>query len=162
MKGGEKNMNKNKTLSIVAISVIMISLLSLSKPAYAATNGSTGGNFFTGLIEYISQKFGLDKSQVKTAIKDYRQQRKANPEEWQNAEKKRLNNLVRQGKITTDQEKAILAELVLLRSKYIIDPSRTPKQRKTEMQNLRLELTTWAKAQGIDLKYILPLFGGRK
>ena len=77
------------------------------------------------------------------------------PEARQAAEKARLDKLVTQGKITGDQENAIIAIL----AKYPQDPNATPEQRETQMTSMQNELKTWAASQKLDLNSILPMFG---
>jgi len=159
--------NKKNTVLFLATIVIAGSLLTVSRPAYAASGDFWGGNFFSGLIQYIAQKFGLDKTKVQTAVNDYQQQKKAtitprptmSPQDRQTAEKKRLDPFVTQGKITADQENAIIAELETVRTKYKLDSNLTSDQRKTEMQNMQNDLKSWAQSQGIDSTYVLPMFG---
>lgn len=153
---------KQKILSAMAIVILFGSTAAATAPAFASTGNSGGGNFFSGLVEFISQKFGLDKAQVTTAVNDYRTQQKTTRQ--QNAddrEKKRLDGLVSQGKITSAQEQSIIAERATLRSKY--SPANfkdlTPEQRKQKMTDEMNELKSWAQSQNIDPKYVIPGFG---
>lgn len=147
----------------MAFSMIVGSLLAPS--AHAATGNSGNNNFFSGLVEYISQKFGLDKTKVQVAVQEYHNKVKATitprpaqtPEARQAMEKKRLDVLVNQGKITADQEKAIIAELTALMAKYPVYPNATPDQRKMRMENVQNELTAWAKSQNIDPTVVFPM-----
>jgi len=150
---------KNKILPAIAFAVLATSLIGVSQ-AHAQTNNN---NFFSGLIQYISQKFGLDKSQVQTAVNDYQAKNQQNRQQnMQNKEQQRLVALVKQGKITGDQEKAILAELNILRNKYKPDNSKTltPEQRKQQMDQEQADLKAWAGANNIDINLIKPGFGG--
>lgn len=159
-------MNKQKIVSLFTVALITGSLFAVSQPAYAA---ESGGNFFSGLIQFISQKFGLDKSKVQTALQDYKKQTKAtitprptiSSDQQQAQEKKRLDPFVSQGKITADQENALIAELATLRAKYKLDPKAPPEQRKTQTAAMQNELKTWATAQGIDLT-VLPMLSQGK
>ena len=83
------------------------------------------------------------------------------PEARQTSDKKRLDALVSQGKITQAQEDAIIAELATLRAKYPVDPNATPEQRKTQMTNIQNDIKSWAKINGIDPTYIMPYGQGR-
>lgn len=60
-------------------------------------------------------------------------------------EEKRLTRLVSEGKITDTQKAAILAELTLLRTKYATG----------KMQEMLVELKSWAKEQNISEEYVL-------
>lgn len=161
--------NKKKTMLIVSVFTVFTSLFVVLKPIYATDKSFWGGNLFSGLIEYISQKFSLDKSQVTSAVQDFQKQKKAtitprptmSIQDRQAAEKKRLDLLVNQGKINTDQENAIIAELESLRVQYKIDQNMTPDQRKTQMQNMQNELKSWAESKQIDPNYVLGIGVGR-
>jgi polyhydroxyalkanoate synthesis regulator phasin len=63
--------------------------------------------------------------------------------------KNRLDRLVANGKITSEQETAIVNEISLLKSKY------NPVD-KTNLAKLRQEFRDWLKAQNIDLR-IFPM-----
>jgi hypothetical protein len=164
--------NKTKIVSIFTIFLMTGSMFAVSKPAYAANGGFWGGNFFSGFVSFMAQKFNLDKTQVQNALNDYQKQQKAtitprptmSRQDRQAMEKKRLDIFVSQGKITSDQENAIISELETLRTKYNLGAQNnlTPEERKTQMDNMQNELKTWAKSQGIDSSYILPMGkGGR-
>lgn len=153
---------KQKILSAIALIILFGSTIAPAVPAYAATSNTNGNNFFTGLIQFISQKFGLDHNQVSTAVNDYKTQKKGiMQQKMDDREKKRLDDLVTQGKITSAQEAAIIAERATLRSKY--NPadfkSLTPEQRKQKMTDEMNELKSWAKSQNIEVKYVIPGFG---
>jgi competence protein ComGC len=154
-------------IKIQIISALIFAILGSSAltaiPAYAATNNTGGGNFFSGLVQYISKTFNLDQSKVQTAVNTYNTQQKANvAQKRQDNEQTRLDKLVTDGKITKDQETAIIAELAVLKGKY--NPanfkSLTADQRKTQMQNEKADITAWSKSTGIDAKYLMPGFGG--
>ena len=161
-------MDKKKIVSILTVMVVMLSIFAVAKPTYAANGWITNNSFFTKLIEFISQKFGLDKTQVQNAVTDFGNQQKATitpkpsqtPQQIQDREKKRLDPLVTQGKITTDQENAILTELTALRAKYPFDKNQTPDQRKTQIQNMQNDWKVWTQANSIDLTIIGPFGGG--
>ena len=153
---------KKKLFSIFTVTLIFASTFAVI-PAYAASGNTNRGNFFTGLIQFIAQKFGLDQNQVQSAVNDYKNQQKANMQQnMQNREKSRLDSLVSQGKITNDQETAILSELQILHNKYNSANLKnlTPTQRQQQFQQLQSGLKSWAQSQGIDPSYVMP-FGRR-
>lgn len=128
--------------------------------------------FLDGIVAFIAQKFGLDKTQVQSAISEYQSQNKPHltprptmsPDQIQNREKSRLDQLVKGGKITSDQEQAILNELAALSSKYNLGSSsgQTPDQRRSQMQAMQNDLKTWAQSQGINYAYVMPFGMGRR
>jgi hypothetical protein len=146
---------KHKTVLFTTfVSVLMVgSVIALPVPAYAS-NGWLGGGYFSGLITYIEQKFGLDKTQVQNAVNEYKAsitpspRPTPNPQAMQTREKQRLDKLVSSGKITAGQETAILAEFVTLQA-----------QDKTNPKNMQNDWKIWATANGIDPTLVMP-FGG--
>lgn len=158
--------SKKILVPFFAFFVILSGILFVVPAAHAqTTNGSSGGNFFSGLVNFIAQKFGLDKTQVQTAITDYKTQHKTTitprptltPDQIIAMEKTRFDKLVASGKITQAQETAILSELSTLSSQYNLS-GLTGTQRKTQMQAMQTALKTWATSQGIDPSLIM--FGG--
>jgi hypothetical protein len=162
-------MTKKKLIVPMAVVLLTTGILFVTPEAHAQSNGAGGGNFFTGLIQFIEQKFGLDKTQVQNAVKEYRQDHRASltprptrsPQLMQDMEKVRLDKLVQQGKLTNDQENAVITELQTLRSKYGLDTMSnvSPQDRRTKMQQMQNDLKTWAQSQNIDPKLISPQFG---
>ena len=158
--------SKKILVPVFAFFVLLGGSLFIAPPAHAQGTNSGGGNFFSGMVQFIAQKFGLDKTQVQSAINDYHTQNKANitprptpsAQDLQTRDKTRLDKLVSAGKITTAQEQAILDELTSLRSKYKFDKSLTANQRKSQMQAMQADLKSWATSQGINPSYIL-MFG---
>ena len=130
--------------------------------ANAQTNATTQPNFFQGLIQSIAQKFGLQQSQVQSVVNDYHQQQKQKMQQnMQDRQKQRLDQLVKDGKITSTQETLIINELASLRNKYNPEnmKDKTPDQRKTQMDSMQNEFKAWAQSQGIDPSIIMPGFG---
>lgn len=81
-------------------------------------------NNLSDLTQMIAKKFNLDQKQVQTTVDQFHWQKKAD----------RMDNLVKQGKITESQKKAILEK--------------------------QKELESWAKSQNIDLSLIMPFGRG--
>jgi hypothetical protein len=163
-------MNKQKMLISLTTVVLTGSALFAVPQIYAQTPGTNPHiNFFQELVQFISQKFGLDKTQVQTAVTDFQQQQKATitprptltPQQITDRDKTRLDQLVKDGKITSDQETAIINELAALRTKYPAGSMKnlTPAQWKTQMTARQDEIVSWAKSQGIDSSYVMPGFG---
>jgi hypothetical protein len=163
-------LNKKSLLGLSAIILVGALYYKTASPVQASMGNSGNGNFFSKFIDFISQKFNLDKTQVQNALNDYKTQERAtitprptmSPDEIKSREKTRLDGLVSQGKITTVQENAILSEMDTIRNKYKQESFKdmTPEERKTQMDTIQNEIKTWAQSQGIDPTLVGPLFGG--
>ena len=57
----------SKKILIPVFSFVLITTLAVP-PAYAQGTTPASGNFFSGLIQFISQKFGLDQTKVKSCM----------------------------------------------------------------------------------------------
>jgi Skp family chaperone for outer membrane proteins len=151
---------KKILLPVLAVVAIGGATYIYTGTAHAATSTTYP---WSDLVTKISQKFGLDKTQVQTVFDDFHAQKKSEREaDMKNREEARLTRLVTDKKITEAQKQAILSELTAIKSKYNQDAlkDKTPEERKTHMQAMKDELTTWAKNQGIDPNYLFPTFGG--
>lgn len=170
LKGGEMMNNYTKLTHMLAtVALVTTVLFSVAPIANAQTPGGQGNEgFFQGLMQFIEQKFGLDKSQVQSAVQQYQSQRDATitprptmtQQKISDREKSRLDKLVSSGKITSDQEQAILTELSSEQSKFSSLQGETPDQRKVTMQTIQNDLKTWAQSQNIDPMYVMPFGGG--
>ena len=153
-----------KKLLIPSVLLILVSQILLVTPAFAATTTTTPKqNFFSGLANFIAQKFNLDQGTVQSAVKTYMQQNKPSPrptptaDQIQAMEKTRLDKLVSSGKITSDQETLIIAEDATLRAKYNSADfkSETAAQRKQQMTNEQADIKAWATANNINAQYLM-------
>lgn len=161
-------MIKKHILSIVAVLVMGLTPVVTTAPAYAATlsgqPSNTQTNFLSTLVQAVSQKFGIDESQLQSFINTFvSQHRQEMQQKLQTNEKNHLESLVSQGKITSSQEQQILAEQAKLQSEY--NPATfknlTPDERKSQFQKEQAEIKAWSESTGIDAKYLRPGFGMR-
>ena len=164
--------NHTKLTRSIATVAMVTTLLVTAAPAFAQTPtpSQQSGGFFQGLIQFIEQKFGLDKTQVQSAVQQYKTQRGTSmtprptmtPQQMSDREKSQLDKLVSSNKITSAQEQAILTELSTEQSKYMSSmQTETQSQRKTTMQSMQSDLAAWAQSQNINPMYVLP-FGGMR
>lgn len=144
----KKKLKKKIIALILALTTIGFGSLALS-PVFAQSNPNPA----SGLVSAIAQKFNLDQGQLQSFVTSYRQQNR------QNKLQNHLDQLVTQGKITKDQETAILAEISSLKSKYNLNSLGTMsiQDRRQALTNAHNEFKTWTQSQGINL----PLFGTR-
>ncbi|MBI2442455.1 MAG: hypothetical protein HYV40_00930 [Candidatus Levybacteria bacterium] len=109
---------------------------------------------YSGLVETLAQKFGLDKAQVQTVIEEYHKDNHQKMEQkMQERMEDKLNQAVKDGKLTEDQKKALLEKLSSLHEEKDSEEfnNMTPEERRKEMEKAHDELESWAKEQGIDL-----------
>ncbi|RJQ35775.1 hypothetical protein C4559_06390 [Candidatus Microgenomates bacterium] len=148
--------NKKIFIPFLAIAVLVITGVLLTSTQVQA---QTKSNPLSGLVKAISQKFGLNESQVQAVVNDYNNQQKQNVQQnMQKREQNKLDALVKQGKITAAQKQAILDEQAKLKKEYSSDSLKnlTPVQRKQQIQKMQEEIKLWAKSQGTNLSYIMP------
>jgi len=167
-------MNKQKIIVVIIAMAITATFFTIdSQKAYAQDKkGASQPNYFQDLSQYISQKFSLDKTTVEKAVNEYRDTKKLSSsprptktEEQIVAEQKsRLDQFVKNGKITQEQQTLILNELSLLRSKYNFDMLKnlSIEERKAKMTEMRDEILSWAEANNIDSYYLNPSFRNSK
>lgn len=123
----------------------------------SAQSGS-GGNT---LVDKIASKFNLNKSDVQ---KVFDEERSAHEAEHKARVEERLQTMVDEGSITSDQKTAILQKLDELKAAH--DENRdsmkdlTKEQRKAKMDERKAELESWAKQQGLDLSKLKGVFMG--
>jgi hypothetical protein len=162
MKGGDDKIMFSKKLLIPVFAVVVVgsTLIGVS-----TTHAQGGKSPFSGLAQAIATSLGVDQSKVQSAITAYMQQQKGNGQQnMAQIQKKRLDQLVSQGKITTVQETAILNELATLKNQN--NPSSfqnmTQAQRQQAMQDQKNAITSWASSHGINPAYVMPFGGGRR
>lgn len=147
----------------VAIVIGVTTFLS-SMPAFAQTPTSTvsKNNFFDDLSKFIADKFHLNQNQVTSALEEYHTKHQTvMQQQREDRQKARLDQLVKDGKITKDQENAIIAELASLRTKYNLPNMKnlTQEERQQKLEAMQTELQNWAKDHSIDLQYLKLGFG---
>jgi len=111
----------------------------------------------SGLVQYLSEKLGIDQTKVQTVFDDYRSQEQSTRQK-ENIETytSYLNGLVSEGKITEDQKTAILAKHSELQKAHEDTDlsSKSREENKTLMEKEKTDLEIWAKEQGIDVAYL--------
>lgn len=165
-------MLQKKIIIPLATLVLVGGTLFVTPSAYAQTQTQTveKDTFFSGLVQFISDKLGVDKAKVQSAVDEYAQQHKGemkfhhvmNQDEMKKKNEQRLDALVSAGKITADQKTAILKKLDEVHAKYNPESmkDKSPEEMKSQMDAMQAELKAWAKDQGIDESYVMS-FGGR-
>ena len=117
---------------------------------------------YTSIVQKLAEKFGLKISDVQAVFDEARNARRA---EMRTKFLDFLTQSVKDRKLTEAQKLAILAkkdefkqQLAANREKY---KTMTQAERSTTRQAQRQELETWAKQNGIGLKFLFGRFGMR-
>lgn len=151
-------MKKHKSLLIFLAAAVLIGGVVTfgTTHAFAQSNGQG-----ETLAQMIAQKFNLNPSDVQSVMSQYRQDRQTQMEANFKA---RLDQDVKDGKITADQETLILNKRQELqtnrKSEFANFKNMTPDQRKAAMQSQKQDLENWAKQNNIDIQYLFG-FGMR-
>lgn len=129
--------------------------------ANAATDTSSKTNPMSSLVDAISSKFNLNKSDVQAV---FDAQRTEMQQQQEDDIKKEVAQLVTDGKLTQEQADKINAKRAELQKEREAnkdsDDSKTRTERKSEMDAKKTALKQWAKDNGIDTKYLRYVFGG--
>lgn len=151
----------NKKLILPTTLVLGLIVFSLMSVTYASAQSVTGRglNNRNNVIQKIAERFNLNESDVEAVFEEERQERFA---EMQALWIEKLDDLVNDGKITSDQKQAILDKHEEMHNKMIGLQDLTPEERKEKMQELREEIKAWADEQGIDLSFVGPMGFGKK
>lgn len=127
--------------TMLVVTLIAVSVLSVS--VVSAQNAATT----LPLVEKIAQKFGLNKDEVQGVFDEYRDEKQA---DMYAKFAEHLNDMVLDGKITSEQRKAILDKHEEIQAKMEGFKDLTPEERRTKMKEVHDEMTTWMKDNGID------------
>ncbi len=120
----------------------------------ASAQSSTTGT--GGLVDKIAQKFNLNKADVQKVFDEDRAVHQAEHEQKEN---ERLDQAVKDGKITQAQEDLIKAKVKELQAKREAArdamKDKTKAERKATMDAERTDLEKWAKGNNIPAEYLL-------
>ena len=143
----------------VASSVALASIAGVGVVSAATnTNPTTDGQ--STLIDKIATKFHLNKTDVKAVFDENRATHEA---DRQKANETRLDQAVKDGKITSAQKTLILSKQSEMKAEMKADHDstgdKTGAERKAEMDTKRAEIEKWATDNNIPIEY-LHLGGG--
>lgn len=128
----------------MAVTILGGSLIA-PKATLAANN--TWTDHFNTMIEKLSSKFNLNKDEVKTVFNEVRSQRQQERQKEMQAQfETRLNQAVKDGKITEEQKAKIIAKHQELQK---------------ERGSKHDEMEAWAKKNGINLEWMNQFQGPR-
>lgn len=157
-------MNKRvKTGLVAAAALASIGTVGMvgTQATQAANEPNTNGDPSSSLVDKLVSKFNLNKADVQKVFDENRSEMEAKRE----AEvKTRLQKLVDEGAITSEQKTKIEAKLKELKAEReankdaMKDLSET--DRKAKMDDKKAALESWAKENGIDLTKLQGVFMG--
>lgn len=124
----------------------------------AQSNTTSDSSSSQSLVDKIATKFNLNKQDVQAVFDQNKQDHEA---ERQKKVQARLDDLVKQGKITSAQETQILDKLKELQSYRDSLTGKTRAERKQLLEQKRAELEQWAKDNNIPTD-IVPFLNGPK
>lgn len=129
--------------------------------ASAATDTSTRTDPFSSLVDALSSKFNLNKTDVQAVFDTQKSQMQAEREQ---EAKDQIAQLVTDGKLTQTQADKINAKRTDLQvareAKRASGETMTSAERQAERETHKAELDIWLKDNGIDSQYAYLLFGG--
>lgn len=144
---------KTALLSTAAVAVIgSAGLVGLGNAARAES--PIAGN---GIVDKLVSRFGLNKDEVAAVFNEEHESRQA---ERAAAMSEKLQLLVNEGKLTSEQKTAVEAKHEEMRAKHeaLRASNATRDEMKAQMETMRDELESWADQQGIDLDSFM-MFG---
>lgn len=141
----------------------VLSAAVLGGSAFALTaSAATTTNPDESLASKIAAKFNINKDEVQTVIKEYRDEHRAEHQaERQQRLEERLTTAVSEGKLTEDQKAKILEFVKTQEANFENLKDQTEDERKASMDAHREEVKKWAADNGIDEKYLMPGGGER-
>lgn len=133
------------------LGLILVGLLSVS---YVSAQDS--GNY-ASIVQKIAEKFNLNEADVQAVFDEEREEHRADMQaRWA----ERLDDLVNDGRITTQQKQAILDKHEEMHNKMLEWKDLSHEERRKNMQKLHEDFKTWAEGEGIDLPFLGPFGGG--
>ena len=143
---------KQLILSALVLSIVGTGVLGVVH-ASAQSNVDTP---YTSLVQKIADKFNLNKTEVQALFDQEHTEMEEKMKEHMTA---RLDQLVKDGKLTEAQKKLIQNKQLELQSAREATREKmknmTDEERKSAMEKERAALETWAKKNSIDLKYVM-------
>lgn len=145
-------------LGLIGLGIMAIIALAAVPVFAAVATGDTSQ--YQPIIQKLAEKFNLDPDDVKAVFDEAKSEREA---DMQKQLEKRLDQAVKDEKITEVQKEAILAKIKEMRDDRREFRDLDPDKRQAEMKKRQEELSRWAKKNGIDqttLEQFMPGRGG--
>ncbi len=139
-------MNK-KTLILTSAATVIIGSALLTTSIVNAQDSSG----YSSIVQKLSEKFNLNKDDVQKVFDEERTARQA---EMYAMFEDRLSSLVKDGKITDAQKKALLDKHAQIQEQLEQLKDLSEQERKDEVKKIHDDFGVWLKDQGIDIKDI--------
>jgi hypothetical protein len=156
-KGGD-SMKRQYLVPVIALGLASAATLGIMG-AQAQTQPTTSPR--QTLVKKIAEKFNLKESDVQTVFDENRTEKIAVVKK---AIESKLDQAVKDGKITEAQKQAIIAKQDELAKQHEANHEKlhamTPEERKTAMDAKKAELEKWAKDNNIDVQNLKGIIGG--
>lgn len=141
-----------KKIALIAASAGAVGILALAGMGAVSAEGQNGSS----LVDKIAQHFNLNKEDVQKVFDEAKDERQA---EHEQKLKDKLDQAVKDGKMTQAQADQIVAKLKELKDFRTSLKDKTPQERHEALKDKRDELRQWAKDNNIPLRYLMPLGG---
>jgi hypothetical protein len=146
----------NRKVLSASLAAGVIGLTGAAGVAMAATD--TSSTTYPPIVQKIADKFHLKPADVQQVFKD---DRAAHEKEMQTKLNDKLEQAVKDGKLTEDQKTKLIAELDKLHTERQADRQADRAERRADRQDFKTTLDQWAKDNGItNLSDILPTPAG--
>lgn len=147
-------MKKNKIINLaLVLGTVGLIGAAIPKHTYAETLSANPKSF----LQYLIEKFNLNKTDVENAAKDFRNERQ---EERLKTVEEKLTQAVTDGKITEEQKTKILEKIKSWQDEKDTWFGLTREERMTKRSEHRAEMKKWAEENGIDLHSIIGFGDG--
>ena len=144
----------NKKIFVVAAALIVLSAGVIGIQTAFAQDSDI--NPVNSLVQKIADKFGLKQEDVKAVFDEHHKEMEM---QMQKKQDERLDQLVKDGKITSDQKTLIINKMNELKAEHEKDfeefKNLSKDQIKAKMEARHAELNIWAKENGIDPQYLM-------
>lgn len=105
------------------------------------------------LVQKLVDRFNLDPAEVQEVFEETRAERQS---QQQARLEEKINQAVAEGKITAEQQEAILNRHAEIKEQHEALKDLSPEERRQAFQELHQEMKTWAEENGLDLQQIFP------
>lgn len=148
----------SKKIFLSALGLLLVGSALISVNAVNAVNAQNNITV-PDIVQRIAQRFNLNQSDVQKVFDEAHQEKRT---QMQTKLEDRLNQAIKDGKITEAQKTAILNKLQEQKNnKPSIEQfkNQTPEQRKQAMQQKKTEFENWVKQNGLTLQTLQEILG---